>query len=258
MAGHDPRDSSSLLIEKQDYTRELEGNIKPGMTIGVVENALEAPALDPEIKQAVEQALQVYQEMGATVIKLQIPALDYCAASYFIISRAEAASNLARFDGIRYGSRAQASSLRSLYEKTRHDGFGAEVQARILVGNYVLSVGHAGEFYDNAQRVRRTISKELQDALSRVDCLVMPTHATPAFKFGAFSDNKLALDLQDYFTAPINLAGVPALSIPVGFSSEQLPLGMQLIGTHLSEAFLFKIAHAYQQKTSWHKRFPKL
>ena len=127
-----------------------------------------------------------------------------------------------------------------------------------MVGNYVLSVGHAGDYYDNAQRVRRAIRQELQDAFRNVDVLVMPTHSAPAFKIGAFDNNKLGMDLQDYFTAPVNLAGVPALSIPIGFSKENMPLGMQLIGPHLSEGLLYQAAHAYQQQTDWHTKHPNI
>ncbi|NCX96787.1 MAG: Asp-tRNA(Asn)/Glu-tRNA(Gln) amidotransferase GatCAB subunit A, partial [Chitinophagia bacterium] len=166
--------------------------------------------------------------------------------------------NLARFDGVRYGLRVKEKDLVDMYEKTRQEGFGAEVKARIMVGNYVLSVGHASAYYDNAQRVRRIIRKELQDAFGSVDILVMPTQSAPAFKIGAFDNDKLAMDLQDYFTAPINLTGVPALSIPVGFSKCKLPIGMQLIGPHLSEELLFQTAHAYQQITDWHKQHPSL
>ena len=149
-------------------------------------------------------------------------------------------------------------SLVDLYEATRHDGFGTEVKARILVGNYVLSVGHAGQYYDNAQRVRQLIRQQLAAAFKEVDLLVMPTHATPAFKVGEFDNDKLTMDLQDYFTAPLNLAGVPGISIPVGFSSKGLPLGMQLVGPHLSEELLFQTAHAYQQITDWHRQHPSL
>ncbi len=257
-AGKDNNDSTSLSVGKKDYTKNLDGSIKPGLKIGVIEDAYNAQALHPEIRQANEEAIKVYEKIGATVKRISIPSLDYGAACYFIISRAEAASNLARFDGIRYGLRVPGKSLIDLYEATRHDGFGTEVKARILVGNYVLSVGHAGAFYDNAQKVRQLIRQQLLDAFKDVDLLVLPTHATPAFKVGEFDNDKLTMDLQDYFTAPFNLAGVPGLSIPVGFSSKGLPLGMQLVGPHLSEELLFQTAYAYQQKTDWHRKHPLL
>jgi aspartyl-tRNA(Asn)/glutamyl-tRNA(Gln) amidotransferase subunit A len=258
IAGQDEKDSTSLPEAKKDYTKNLDGSIKPGLTIGVIDDAFEAQALHPEIRQANEAAIKEYEKMGAIIKHIRIPSLDYGAACYFIISRAEAASNLARFDGIRYGLRVPGKSLVDLYEATRHDGFGTEVKARILVGNYVLSVGHAGQYYDNAQRVRQLIRQQLAAAFKEVDILVMPTHATPAFKVGEFDNDKLTMDLQDYFTAPLNLAGVPGISIPVGFSSKGLPLGMQLVGSHLSEELLFQTAHAYQQITDWHRQHPSL
>lgn len=258
MAGLDLSDSSSLSVKQKDYTIGLDGSIPENLTIGVVETAFEAEALHPEIREANLQAIRFFESKGVRVKKITLSTLDYCAASYFIISRAEAASNLARFDGIRYGDRAQSEDLNELYEQTRRQGFGAEVKARILMGNYVLSVGHAGQFYNNAQLVRRAIRKELTQAFQDVDVLVMPSHAVPAFKLGAFDNDKLAMDLQDYFTAPVNLTGVPGLSIPVGFSSDGKPLGMQLIGPNLSESLLFKLGHAFQQETDWHKKHPSL
>jgi aspartyl-tRNA(Asn)/glutamyl-tRNA(Gln) amidotransferase subunit A len=258
IGGKDEKDSSCLKTEPKDYTHSLTGEIKKGLRIGVIQDALEAKALHPEIRQATLDALKVLEKKGATLHPLSIKSLEYCAASYFIISRAEAASNLARFDGVRYGSRVQGKNLLEMYEKTRCQGFGPEVKTRILMGNYVLSVGHASQFYDNAQRVRRAIRKEMQDAFKSVDLLVMPTHSVPAFKTGAYDNNKLEMDLQDYFTAPINLAGVPAISVPVGFTKDNKPLGMQLIGPHLSEELIFQTAHAYQQETRWHTRTPDL
>ena len=258
IAGHDMKDSSSLSVQKKDYTQKLDGTLKKDLTIGIIEDALEAEGLNPEVRSTVEDAIKVYEEMGAKVKRVRIKSLSYCAASYFIISRAEAASNLARFDGVRYGMREKESSLIEMYNKTRHDGFGKEVKARIMVGNYVLSAGHAGQFYDNAQRVRRAIRKELQDAFRNVDVLIMPSQSAPAFKIGQFDDNKLEMDLQDYFTAPVNLTGVPALSIPIGFSKANLPIGMQLIGPNLSEGLLYQTAHAYQEKTDWHKKHPEI
>ena len=257
-AGQDQYDSTTLAVEQQDYTKTLDGKITQGLTLGVIEDALDAEALHPEIRQATENAIKEYEKMGATIKRIRIPSLSYGAACYFIVSRAEAASNLARFDGIRYGLRVPEKSLTDLYEKTREIGFGTEVKARILVGNYVLSVGHAGQFYDNAQRVRQMIYQEMVDAFKNVDLFVLPTHATPAFKVGAFDNDKLTMDLQDYFTAPLNLAGVPGISIPMGFSKDGLPLGMQLVGPHLSEHLLLKTAHAYQSVTDWHTKTPKI
>jgi aspartyl-tRNA(Asn)/glutamyl-tRNA(Gln) amidotransferase subunit A len=257
IAGKDSKDASSLVIEPQDYTKNLTGALKKNLKIGVVQEALDGQGLDPEIKQAVEKAIKELETLGATIVPVSMKTLQYGAAAYFIISRAEAASNLARFDGVRYGTRDKERDLNEMYKNTRHDGFGAEVKARILVGNYVLSVGHAGEFYDNAKRVRRAIRKEFNDAFEKVDLLLMPSHSVPAFKVGTYDNDKLAMDLQDYFTAPMNLAGVPSLSIPVGFTQDKKPIGMQLIGAHLAEELIYQTAYAYEQVTSWHTMHPE-
>ncbi len=259
IAGNDPHDSSTLSREGQDYTKSLDGSFKKGLRIGVVKETLDGQGLNSEIKEAVEVALKKYEEMGAVLVPLSMKTLEYGAACYFIISRAEAASNLARFDGVRYGTRAKdTKNLIDMYEKTRQELFGPEVKARILIGNYVLSVGHADEFYINAQKVRTAIRKEFMDVFNEVDLIAMPTHSMPAFKIGEFDNDKLAMDLQDYFTAPMNLAGIPALSIPVGQTHDKKPIGMQLVGPHCSEELLFQVAYAYEQKTVWHKLHPKI
>lgn len=258
VAGHDMKDSSSLYVEKKDYTSRLTGALKDNMRIGIVDNALHAEGIDPEIVNAVEESIAVFEKLGAKVKRVTLPTMDFSAASYFILSRAEAASNLARFDGVRYGMRnKQADSLSDMYYKTRHDGFGQEVKSRILVGNYVLSAGHAGEFYANAKKVQRVIRREFVEKFKDVNMLMMPTHPVPAFKFGAYDVDKLQMDLQDYFTCPVNLAGIPAISVPCGFTKSKLPIGMQLIGPHLSEGMLYQTAYAYEQNTPWHTMHPQ-
>jgi len=189
----------------------------------------------------------VFSRHEIKIKKVAIPSLEYAAAAYFIISRAEAASNLARFDGIRYGFRSKdAENLRDIYLKSRTEGFGSEVRARIMIGNYVLSAGHSEEFYQHARIVQQQLCDDFLKAFSDVDVILMPTHPIPAFRFGAFSDNKLQMDLQDYFTCGINLARIPAISIPCGFTKGNLPIGMQLVGPHCSEELLFRIGLAYQ------------
>ncbi len=258
MAGHDLKDSSSLFVEKKDYTKKLDGTIKRDLRIGIIDNALYAEGVDSEIVSAIEAAIKVLEQLGAKVKKVTLPTMDYSAAAYFILSRAEAASNLARFDGVRYGMRDKdVKSLTEMYSNTRHDGFGQEVKSRILVGNYVLSSGHAGEFYEHAKIVQRLIRREFLEAFKDVDVLVLPTHPIPAFSFGAFDVNKLQMDLQDYFTCPTNLAGIPAISIPCGFTKNNLPIGFQLVGSHLSEELIYQTAHAYEQNTPWHTMHPK-
>jgi len=258
IAGHDIKDSSSLFVNKKDYTQNLTGKLKEDLRIGVIQDALDAEGMDPEIAASVEEAVKVLEKLGAKVKRVSLPTLDYSAAAYFVISRAEAASNLARFDGVRYGLRAKdAKTLQEMYLQTRHDGFGQEVQTRIMVGNYVLSAGHAGQFYENAKRVQNLIRREFKTVFNDVDLLVMPTHPIPAFKFGAFDVDKLQMDLQDYFTCPMNLAGIPAISLPCGFTKkEHLPIGFQLIGSHLSEEIIYQTAHAYEQNTPWHTMHP--
>lgn len=259
IAGQDKKDSSTLPINKKDYTANLTGSLRPGLKIGIIENALKAQGVDPEIYTSLEATIKQLEQLGASIKRVTLPALDYSAAVYFIISRAEAASNLARFDGVRYGLRSKESkTLADMYANTRHDGFGPEVRARIIMGNYVLSVGHAGAFYDNAKKVQQMMRQEIESVFKDVDLLLSPTHPAPAFKFGAFENNKLQMDLQDYFTCPANLTGNPAISLPCGFSSNGLPIGFQLIGPHLSEELLYQIAYAYEQSTPWHTKHPSL
>lgn len=257
IAGNDFHDSTTLSDTHNDYSANLGKTLKPGLKIGIIDNALQANGVDEQVTQAIDVVIKKLEKLGATVQRICLPTMDYGAAIYFIISRAEAASNLARFDGVRYGLRnKQAETLLSMYEKTRHDGFGSEVKKRIMIGNYVLSVGHAGEFYVNAVKAQKIMRAEFLEAFKNVDLLLAPTSPTQAFKFGAFDDNKLQMDLQDYFTCPSNITGIPSISIPCGFSKDKLPLGFQLIGPHLSEPLLYQVAHAYEQATEWHTMHP--
>ncbi len=257
IAGKDKNDASMQQVEKKDYTQKLDGKLPQNLKIGVVKNALYAEGMDTEIIEKIKEAIKVFESQGASIKEMQLPTLDYAAATYFILSRAEAASNLARFDGVRYGLRnKKAQSLSKMYFNSRHDGFGQEVRSRILVGNYVLSAGHAGQFYNNAQKVQNLISHEFKQAFADVDILVMPVHPAPAFKIGAFENDKLQMDLQDYFTCAMNIAGIPALSLSCGISKDNLPIGFQIVGPHLSEELLFQVGHAFQQATDWHTKTP--
>ena len=259
ISGHDSLDASSLSLSRKDYTKDLTGKFPEGLRIGIVENAFDAEGLDLEVKETIEKAIADLEKAGVFVKRIKLPALDYAAATYFVLSRAEAASNLSRFDGVRYGARSEnVQDLEEMYTRTRHDSFGKEVRVRLLVGNYVLSSGHAGEYYNNAQKVQRLIRYEFNEAFKDVDMVMMPTQACPAFKMGAFDNNKLQMDLQDYFTAAVNIAGVPGISVPCGFSKDGLPIGFQLIGPHLSESKLFQVGDAYQQITNWHTKHPKM
>ncbi len=258
IAGQDSNDSSTLARPAYDYTQALDGKLPQGLRIGVVEDMLHADGMNAEVVAALEDALKAFEKAGAQIKKIRIPALSYSAAAYFIISRAEAASNLARFDGVRYGYRTKdAQSLSDMYRKTRQEGFGSEVKKRILVGNYVLSAGKSGEFYDNAKKAQSLIRQDMLAQFKDVDLLFMPTHPEQAFKVGAFNANPLQADLLDYFTCGVNLAGVPAISVPCGFTKDTLPIGYQLIAPHSGEELLFKVGHAYQQMTDWHLRTPQ-
>ncbi len=257
IGGKDPYDSSTIQEEVKDYTQGLTEKLPAGLKIGIVDNALRADGIDGEVAAAIETAVVHFEKLGARLHTVTLPALDYSAAAYFILSRAEAASNLARFDGVRYGVRnKQATTLRTMYETTRHDGFGPEVRKRILIGNYVLSAGNAGEFYENAQKVKRLIRSQFIEAFKEVDLLIVPSQSTPPFKIGAFDLDPLQMDLQDYFTCPMNLTGVPSISIPCGMSKERLPIGLQIVGPHNGEDRIYQAAYAYEQSTPWHTMHP--
>lgn len=257
IAGNDQlKDSSSLPVNPKDYTSLLNGKLRKDLVLGVVSNALYADGVDPEIVVAIEQAIEELKRQGARIKHVELPVLLYANSAYTIISRAEAASNLAKFDGVRYGLRDQAAVLEQMYSKTRHKGFGDEVRRRILVGNYVLSAGHAAEFYANAKKVQNMVQHDFAKIFEEVDLCIMPVTPTPAFKIGCITSS-LEMDLQDIFTTPISVAGVPAMSVPCGFTKSKLPIGMQLVGPHLSEELLFQTAYAYEQATLWHTMHPQ-
>lgn len=257
LAGKDEHDSSGKQVIAHDYTAHLNGSLKPNFTIGIIDNAMNAQGMQPEVAQLLEDALKQFEKLGAKIKRITLPTMDLSAATYFMVSRAEAASNLARFDGVRYGYREKtAQTLADMYAQSRGNGFGREVKRRILIGNYVLSAGHAAQFYESAKTVQALMRQEFLNAFKDVDILFSPVSPAPAFKFGAFADNALELDLQDYFTAAANLTGLPALAVPCGFTKDKLPVGFQLIGPELSEVDLFQAAYAYEQSTPWHNMHP--
>ena len=259
IAGKDDHDSTTYQGEACEYTASLTGALPEGFTLGIVENALEASGFDPEVYALLNETLKEFERLGARLKRISIPVMDYGAAVYFMINRAEAASNLARFDGVRYGYRSShAQTITEMYQNSRNEGFGFEVKSRILTGSYVLSVGHADEFYKSAQIVQSHMRHEVLKAFDEVDMLFLPTTAAPAFLFGAYSDNAVQMGLQDYFTAPANITGHPALSVPCGFTSAGLPVGFQLMGPDFSEAALYQVAYAYEQQMSWHTMHPPL
>jgi len=246
ISGRDAQDATTAEMPVPDYATELNKDIK-GARIGVP-RALFNEGLDEEVRASVEAAIDVYRELGAEVIDIELPHAKYCIAVYYIIATAEASSNLARFDGVRYGFRAEdAPTLREMYKRTRDEGFGAEVKRRIMLGTYVLSSGYYEAYYRKAQQVRALIKQDFNEAFASCDAILTPTTPTPAFLIGEKTDDPLQMYLNDIFTCTANLAGIPGISIPCGLSSNNLPIGLQLMGAHWSETTLLRLAHAYEQ-----------
>lgn len=260
IAGYDPKDSTSLKVEIPDYASALKPALKPRgkLRIGIIQEAF-GQGLDPVVEAAVTKALEQLQGLGVEVQVISCPQFRKGVSAYYIIAPSEASANLARYDGVKYGYRTDdANSLLSMYTKTRAEGFGAEVKRRIMIGTYALSAGYYDAYYLKAQRVRTLIKQDFEKAFAQVDVLVCPTSPITAFKAGEKTDDPLSMYLTDLMTIPVNLAGLPALSIPCGFDDQGLPIGMQLIGNVLQEGLLLEVAHAYEQATSWHQRSPQL
>jgi aspartyl-tRNA(Asn)/glutamyl-tRNA(Gln) amidotransferase subunit A len=252
LSGVDPRDSTSVPQPVPDYTAALTGDVR-GLKIGLPKEYL-IDGLDAEVKVAVDAAVKKFTELGAEVVEISLPHTDYAAAAYYIIAPAEASANLARFDGIRYGARVDGADPIELYSKTRGAGFGPEVKRRIILGTYVLSSGYHDAYYLHAQKVRTLIRRDFLKAFETVDVIATPTTPTAAFKAGEKSGDPLQMYLSDIFTISCNLAGIPGLSVPCGFTKNpKLPVGLQLLGRPFGEETLLRAAHAYEQNTLWHK-----
>jgi aspartyl-tRNA(Asn)/glutamyl-tRNA(Gln) amidotransferase subunit A len=257
IGGHDARDSTSVPQPVPDYAAALTGDIK-GLKLGLPKEYM-IGGLDPEVKAAVDAAVKQLQSLGVEIVEISLPHTDYAVATYYIIATAEASANLARFDGIRYGLRVGGADPVELYSKTRGAGFGAEVKRRIILGTYVLSSGYYDAYYLRAQKVRTLIRNDFLKAFETVDAIVTPTTPTAAFKIGEKSDDPLQMYLSDIFTISCNLAGICGVSLPCGFTkSPKLPIGLQLLGKPFREETLLKIAHAYEQGTSWRREKPPL
>ena len=257
LSGPDPRDSTSIPLPVPDYLAALTGDIK-GLKLGLPREYM-IGGLDAEVKAAVDAAVKKYQELGAEIVEISLPHTDYAVATYYIIATAEASANLARFDGIRYGARVEGNDPIELYSKTRGTGFGPEVKRRIILGTYVLSSGYYDAYYLRAQKVRTLIRNDFLKAFETVDAIITPTTPTAAFKLGEKSGDPLQMYLSDIFTISCNLAGICGLSLPCGFTQNPaLPIGLQLLGKPFGEETLLKLAHAYEQATDWHRRFPEL
>ncbi len=259
IAGHDARDSTSVPKDVPNYLNALNGESLDGMKIGIAEQYQSHAGMDAEVAQAVERAIDVLQERGATCVPVSLPHSDYAIAAYYIIAPAEASSNLARYDGVKYGFRDPApAELMQMYRNTRSAGFGAEVQRRILLGTYVLSAGYYDAYYGKASQVRTLIRNDFKQAFADCDVIAAPVTPTPAFRLGENVDDPLTMYLSDIFTLAINLAGLPGMSVPCGFTRAGLPIGLQLIGNHFDESRLLRVAHHYEQATEHHRRRPAI
>ena len=256
IAGHDKYDSTSADVPLPDFTSSLGQDIK-GMKIGVPSEFF-VEGMDKEVEASVKEAIKKIESLGAEPVEISMPHTGYAVAAYYILATSEASSNLARYDGVRYGLRAEGEDLIDMYMKTREEGFGAEVKRRIILGTYSLSSGYYDAYYKKAQQVRTLIKQDFEKAFEKVDVIVTPTTPTPAFRAGEKTADPLQMYLSDIFTISVNLAGVPGISVPCGFTSEDLPVGLQIIGKHFDEESVLKTAYAYEQDTEWHKRKPNL
>jgi aspartyl-tRNA(Asn)/glutamyl-tRNA(Gln) amidotransferase subunit A len=247
IAGHDPRDSTSVDVPVPDYLAAAEKPVR-GMRIGLPREYFEGEGLDPAVKAAVERALKSLTDQGATAVEVSLPHTGYALSTYYLIAPAEASSNLARYDGVRYGHRAEGvSGLIEMMSKTRAEGFGAEVKRRIMIGTYALSAGYYEAFYGKAQKVRTLIRRDFSEAFEKADVLLTPTTPTPAFRLGEKTGDPLTMYLSDIFTIPCNLAGIPGISVPCGLSAEGLPIGAQLLSSPFREETLFTVAGAIER-----------
>ncbi len=256
IAGHDPRDSTSAPVKIPDYQESLKPDVK-GMRIGLVQELM-GKGIDPEVKKAVQESAKVFERLGGVVEETSLPSLTYALSVYYLVATAEASSNLARFDGVRYGHRAaDVDDILSMYTKTRAEGFGPEVKRRIMLGTYALSAGYYDAYYLKAQKIRTLIKQDFEKAFSKYAVLVMPTSPSVAFQFGEKTDDPLTMYLSDIATIPVNLAGIPGISLPCGMQNG-LPIGLQILAKHFDEPTLLRAAYAYEQATPWHKQRAKV
>ncbi|CAM4026463.1 Asp-tRNA(Asn)/Glu-tRNA(Gln) amidotransferase subunit GatA [Mesobacillus thioparans] len=256
IAGHDEMDSTSAKVDIPDYIGSLSGDIK-GMKIAVPKEYL-GEGVDEEVRKSVMDALEVLERLGATYEEVSLPHSKYALATYYLLSSSEASANLARFDGVRYGYRTpNAENLIDMYKKTRAEGFGEEVKRRIMLGTFALSSGYYDAYYKKAQKVRTLIKQDFEKVFEQYDVIIGPTTPTAAFKLGENTRDPMTMYVNDILTIPVNLAGVPAISVPCGFD-KGLPLGLQIIGRHFDESTVYKVAHAFEQATEFHKQQPEL
>ncbi len=252
LAGHDPKDSTSVDTPVPDYSAALLQGVK-GLRIGLPKEYF-IDGLDPDVQKAMNAAIETYRRLGAEFVDISLPHTDYAVATYYLIATAEASSNLARYDGVRFGHRAEADGLLEMYTRSRSEGFGSEVKRRIMLGTYALSSGYYDAYYVKAQKVRTLIMNDFISAFANVDVMLTPVAPTPAFKIGEKINDPLQMYLSDIFTIPVNLAGTCAMSIPAGFSASGLPIGLQLIGKPFGEETILRAGFAFEQATEWHTR----
>ena len=254
MAGHDAKDSTSVEKDVDDYVANLNGTAVKGLRIGIPKQYFNVAGLDAEVKARVEESLKKLEDMGAVLVEIDLNMTEAYVPTYYLIAPAEASSNLSRFDGVRYGYRCEnPTDILDLYKRSRSEGFGAEVQRRILIGTYALSAGYYDAYYVKAQKVRRLIQQDFLKAFEQVDVIAAPSAPTTAYKIGA-NLSPTEMYLGDIYTLAVNLAGLPAINAPVGFDQAQLPVGLQLIGNYWSESQLLSVVHQYQQVTDWHTK----
>jgi aspartyl-tRNA(Asn)/glutamyl-tRNA(Gln) amidotransferase subunit A len=256
IAGHDPADSTASPRPVPPYLTEVEGGVR-GLRLGLPREYF-VEGMQPEVEAAVREAVRVLEHLGAAVEPVSLPHTEYAIATYYLIATAEASSNLARYDGIRYGLRVPRPALGEMYEASRAAGFGAEVKRRIMLGTYALSAGYYDAYYLKAQQVRTLIRRDFESAFARCDALVTPVAPTTAFRRGEKTDDPLTMYLSDIFTISVNLAGLPGLVVPCGFDGAGLPIGLQVIGRPFDEATLLRVGAAYELAGSWHGRRPPL
>ena len=257
IAGGDLRDSTSVHVPVSDYTKHLNGEIK-GVRIGVPKEYF-IKGIDVEIEESVKKAVALVEDLGGVVEEISLPHTKFAVSSYYLLAPSEASSNLARYDGVRYGFRVpDAKSLKDVYFRSRAQGFGTEVKRRIMIGTYALSAGYYDAYYLKAQRVRTLIKRDFEEAFKKVDVIMTPTSPEPAFKIGEKTDDPLKMYLSDIFTIPCNLAGLPGISIPCGFTSVGLPIGLQILGKPFDEETPLRVAHAYEQHTDWREKRPQI
>ena len=254
ISGHDEKDSTSMNLEKKDYTKALKNDVK-GLKIGIPKEWY-GEGINPEVKEKLEQAIEQYKELGAIVEECSLDVANYALATYYIIACAEASSNLGRFDGIRYGYRTENyTNLKELFKNSRSEGFGDEVKRRIILGTYVLSSGYYDAYYKKAQQVRTLVKQKFDEAFEKYDVLLTPTSPNVAFEIGTKSNNPLEMYLSDICTVSVNIAGLPGISIPCGVDSKGMPIGMQLIGNRFAEETILNAAYTYEQKTKFRENY---